>query len=108
MIETRRQKIVRLETELADATARADTLMSIMVMQGTLLSNAADIFEEVNMREVWEQHLDRTLGGSTRRIGAVAVWEGVAARNPDRHVTAHQQEAHLRQKALEPALGGAA
>lgn len=51
----------------------------MLVFQGSLLSDAADIFEELGMRNTWERHLERTLGGPNQRIGAVAVWENAKA-----------------------------
>ena len=62
-LETRRQKIQRLELELAKALEERDIYHRLLISQGAALSDVGDILEELGLRNFWHKHLDGLLGG---------------------------------------------
>lgn len=59
----------------------------LVKLQATLLSDAGDIFDQVNLGEVWQRTVDRHIGEPSLMINEIGVYGTPSA-------TAHQREAH--------------
>lgn len=56
-----------------------------LVLQGTLLSDAADMFDEAGLREAWERHLSRVFP-HTWLTQAARIWENARAQSDMPHI----------------------
>jgi hypothetical protein len=83
----RRLALTNLHQELVRWKQVAIRNYELVKLQATLLSDAGDIFDQVNLGAVWQRTVDRHIGMPSRVINGVGVYGSPAA-------VVHQREAY--------------
>lgn len=61
--------------EIEKLKEEREVLMSVLTAQGSLLSEAFDMFEQLGYGELWLRHLDRAFGrNATQAAQALTIW----------------------------------
>lgn len=92
LVETRKQRLRRLEAELATKTKLAADYLDLLVFQGSLLSDAYDIFEDVGLGDEWHKFISLSIAGGVDE--ALPIWRNAKAHRAAAQSTAQERLEH--------------